>query len=208
MPDRSYLAWPFFDERHHALAGEVERFAARELADLDGDAAEVDATCRMLVRQLAEAGLLRHAVPAGYGGIHDHLDVRSLCLVRETLARFAGLADFAFAMQGLGSGAISLFGTEDQRRAWLPAVADGRKIAAFALSEREAGSDVAAIATTAEPDGAGFVLNGAKTWISNGGIADFYIVFARTGEAPAAKGLSAFIVDPGRRASRSPSASR
>ena len=195
MPDRSYLTWPFFEERHRALAAEVERFATGTLADLDAGADDVDATCRMLVRQLAEVGLLRHVVPAAYGGIADGLDVRSLCLVRETLARFASLADFAFAMQGLGSGAITLFGTEDQRRAWLPGVADGRKIAAFALSEREAGSDVAAIATTAEPDGAGFVLNGAKTWISNGGIADFYVVFARTGEAPAAKGLSALIVD-------------
>jgi acyl-CoA dehydrogenase len=149
----------------------------------------------MLVARLAESGLLRHVVPAASGGMDDFLDVRSLCLIRETLGRFASLADFAFAMQGLGSGAISLFGTEDQRRAWLPAVAEGRSIAAFALSEREAGSDVAAIATTAEPAGDGFVLNGAKTWISNGGIADFYVVFAHTGEAPGAKGLSAFIVD-------------
>jgi acyl-CoA dehydrogenase len=195
MPDRSYLAWPFFEERHRALAAEVERFAADALTDLDDNAADVDATCRRLVGRLAEAGLLRHVVPAAYGGVHERLDVRSLCLARETLARFAALADFAFAMQGLGSGAISFFGTEDQRRAYLPAVADGRKIAAFALSEREAGSDVAALATTAEPDGDHFVLNGAKTWISNGGIAHFYVVFARTGEAPAAKGLSAFIVD-------------
>jgi acyl-CoA dehydrogenase len=195
MPDRSYLAWPFFDERHSALAAEVERFAEGAVTDLDEGAADVDAACRTLVARLAEAGLLRHAVPAAYGGLHHRLDIRALCLVRETLARFASLADFAFAMQGLGSGAITLFGTEDQRRAYLPAIAEGRKIAAFALSEREAGSDVAAIATTAQPDGAGFVLNGAKAWISNGGIADFYVVFARTGEAPGAKGLSAFIVD-------------
>jgi len=195
MPDRSYLAWPFFDERHAALAGEVERFATDALADVDEETGDVDATCRTLVARLAEAGLLRHAVPAAHGGAGERLDVRSLCLIRETLARYAALADFAFAMQGLGSGAISLFGTEDQRRAYLPAVAEGRKIAAFALSEREAGSDVAALATTAEPDGAGFVLNGAKTWISNGGIADFYVTFARTGEAPRAKGISAFVVD-------------
>jgi acyl-CoA dehydrogenase len=195
MPDRSYLAWPFFDDRHRALAAEVERFAADALADVSEDRSDVDATCRVLVKHLAAAGLLRHAVPAAYGGMHDRLDVRSLCLVRETLARSAALADFAFAMQGLGSGAITLFGTEDQRRAWLPAVAEGRKVPAFALSEREAGSDAAALATTAEPDGAGFVLNGAKTWISNGGIADFYVVFARTGEAPGAKGISAFVVD-------------
>jgi acyl-CoA dehydrogenase len=197
MSDRTYLDWPFFEDRHAALTAEVERFAADALTDLDHDASDVDATCRTLVGRLAEAGLLRHAVPAPYRGIRENLDVRSLCLVRETLARFAALADFAFAMQGLGSGAISLFGTDDQRRAWLPAVAEGRKIAAFALSEQDAGSDVAALATTAEQDGPGFVLNGAKTWISNGGIADFYIVFARTGEAPGARGLSAFVVDAG-----------
>jgi acyl-CoA dehydrogenase len=195
MPDQTYLAWPFFEDRHRTLAAEVERFASEALADVSEDASDIDATCRMLVGRLAAAGLLRHAVPAAYGGASERLDVRSLCLVRETLARFAALADFAFAMQGLGSGAITLFGTEDQRRAWLPAVAEGRKIPAFALSEREAGSDAAALATTAEPDGAGFVLNGAKTWISNGGIADFYVVFARTGEAPGAKGISAFVVD-------------
>jgi acyl-CoA dehydrogenase len=195
MPDRSYLAWPFFDDRHRALAPEVERFASEALADVSEHASDVDATCRMLVARLAEAGLLRHAVPAAYGGASERLDVRSLCLIRETLARFAALADFAFVMQGLGSGAITLFGTDDQRRAYLPAVAEGRKIPAFALSEREAGSDAAVLATTAEPDGAGFVLNGAKAWISNGGIADFYVVFARTGEAPGAKGISAFVVD-------------
>ena len=133
---------------------------------------------------------MRHAVPAAWGGGSERLDVRSLCLIRETLARFAALADFAFAMQGLGSGAISLFGAEEQRRAICRRSRGGRKIAAFALSEPEAGSDLAADATTAAPDGAGFVLNGAKTWISNGGIADFYVVFARTGEAPGARGLS------------------
>jgi acyl-CoA dehydrogenase len=195
MPDRTYLAWPFFEARHRALADEVERWATGAIIDSDEHAADIDTTCRMLVARLAEAGLLRHAVPAAYGGRDERLDVRSLCLARETLARFASLADFAFAMQGLGSGAITLFGTEDQRRTYLPAVAQGSKIAAFALSEREAGSDVAATATTAAPDGADFVLNGAKTWISNGGIADFYVVFARTGEAPGAKGLTAFIVD-------------
>ena len=121
--------------------------------------------------------------------------MRSLCLVRETLARFASLADFAFAMQGLGSGAISLFGTEDQRRAYLPAVAEAARSRRSRSPSPRPAPTSAAIATTAEPDGAGFVLNGAKTWISNGGIADFYVVFARTGEAPGAKGLSAFIVD-------------
>ena len=194
MPDRSYLAWPFFDQRHAALAHEIERFAADALSDLDEDA-EVGGTCRMLVARLAESGLLRHAVPAAWGGSSERLDVRSLCLVRETLARFAPLADFAFAMQGLGSGAITLFGTDEQRRAYLASVAKGRKIAALALSEPDAGSDLAAVGTTAEPDGTGFVLNGAKTWISNAGIADFYVVLARTGEAPGARGLSAFVVD-------------
>jgi acyl-CoA dehydrogenase len=195
MSDRTYLAWPFFEDRHRALSEEIERWAADALGDLVEDSADVDRTCRMLVARLAEAGLLRHVAPAAHGGPQERLDVRSLCIARETLARFASLADFAFAMQGLGSGPITLFGTEEQRRRYLPAVADGRKIAAFALSELEAGSDVAALATTAEPDGTGFVLNGAKAWISNGGIADFYVLFARTGEAPGAKGLSAFIVD-------------
>jgi acyl-CoA dehydrogenase len=191
MPDRSFLAWPFFDERHRAHAAAFQRFA--ETLD-PTDTTDLDRSCRLLVARLAEAGLLRHTVPAAYGGASERLDVRTLCLGRETLARFEALADFAFAMQGLGSGAISLFGTEEQRRAYLPAVAEGGKIAAFALSEQAAGSDVAAIVTTAEADGTGFVLNGAKTWISNGGIADFYTVFARTGQA-GAKGLSAFIVD-------------
>jgi acyl-CoA dehydrogenase len=194
MPDRSFLAWPFFEERHRALLEEVERFAAAELTD-PGEDADVNSTCRMLVARLAEAGLLRHTVPAAWDGSSERLDVRSLCLIRETLARFAALADFAFAMQGLGSGAITLFGDEEQRRAYLPAVAGGRKIAALALSEPEAGSDLAAAATTAAPDGTGFVLNGTKSWISNGGIADFYVVLARTSEAPGARGLSAFIVD-------------
>jgi acyl-CoA dehydrogenase len=195
MPDRSYLAWPFFDEGHRALAAEVERIATAAFSEPDEDPADVHGTCRELVGRLAEAGLLRHAVPATWAGSSERLDVRSLCLIRETLARFAALADFAFAMQGLGSGAITLFGTDDQRRAYLPAVAEGRRIAALALSEPDAGSDLAAVGTTAEPDGTGFVLNGTKTWISNAGIADFYVVLARTGEAPSARGLSAFVVD-------------
>jgi acyl-CoA dehydrogenase len=193
MPDRSFLGWPFFEERHRALAADIEHLSA--MSDSPTGHADVDATCRRLVRRLADAGLLRHCVPAAYGGASERLDVRTLCLVRETLARGDALADFAFAMQGLGSGPISLFGSEEQRRTYLPAVAEGRRIAAFALSEAAAGSDVAALATTARPDGDGFVLNGAKTWISNGGIADFYVVFARTGEGPGGKGLSAFIVD-------------
>jgi acyl-CoA dehydrogenase len=194
MPDRSFLAWPFFDEEHRVLAADVERIAAA-FSEPDEDPADVHGTCRELVGRLAGAGLLRHVVPAAWGGSSERLDVRSLCLIRETLARFAALADFAFAMQGLGSGAITLFGTDDQRRAYLPAVAEGRRIAALALSEPAAGSDLAAVRTTAEPDGTGFVLNGNKTWISNAGIADFYVVLARTGEASGARGLSAFVVD-------------
>lgn len=195
MPDKSFLDWPFLDEGHKALAYDLDAWAGREVADLAHAESDVDGACRQLVDRLGRGGWLRHAVPASHGGVRDKLDVRSLCLIRETLARHGGLADFAFAMQGLGSGPISLFGTEDQKAAYLPAVAKGEKIAAFALSEPEAGSDVAALATTAERDGDHFVLNGQKTWISNGGIADFYVVFARTGEAPGAKGLSAFIVD-------------
>jgi acyl-CoA dehydrogenase len=193
MSDRSFLAWPFFEERHRALVTEIEQLSG--ISDSLTDHADVDAKCRRLVRGLADAEILRHTVPAAYGGASERLDVRTLCLVRETLAHSEPLADFAFAMQGLGSGAISLFGSEEQRSAYLPAVAQGRQIAAFALSEEAAGSDVAAIATTATADGRDFVLNGAKTWISNGGIADFYVVFARTGEGPGAKGLSAFVVD-------------
>ena len=195
MPDRSFLTWPFFDDGHRALADALDRWAGSALGGLVEREDDVDETSRALVARLAEGGWLRYAVPAAYGGARAGLDARCLCLIRETLARHGGLADFAFAMQGLGSGAISLFATEELRRDYLPAVAEGRRLAAFALSEPEAGSDVAALATTAEPDGDSYVLNGAKTWISNGGIADFYTVFARTGEAPGAKGLSTFAVD-------------
>jgi acyl-CoA dehydrogenase len=186
-----FLDWPFFDESHRALAEGLERWCASELTD--DEPADVDSACRDLVSKLGEAGWLRHCVPDEAGRI----DVRSLALIRETLARHSGLADFVFAMQGLGSGAISLFGSEAQKAAYLPAVARGDKIAAFALTEPESGSDVANVATRAEPAQGGFVLNGEKAFISNGGIADFYVVFARTGEAPGAKGLSAFLVDRG-----------
>jgi len=196
MPDRTFLNWPFFEDRHRELAAALGAWAERELSGL-GEPEDVDAACRDLVARLGEAGWLRHAVPAAYGGARETLDVRSLCLARETLARHSGLADFSFAMQGLGSGPITLFGDDALRRRYLPAVAEGGAIAAFALSEPEAGSDVAALATTAEARGDDYVLNGTKTWISNGGIADFYVVFARTGEAPGAKGLSAFVVDAG-----------
>jgi acyl-CoA dehydrogenase len=194
MPDRSFLDWPFFEDRHRVLALELDAWAAKVLPGLV-DHHDVDASCRRLVAALGEAGWLRHAVPASHGGVSDRLDVRSLCLIRETLARHDGLADFAFAMQGLGTGSISLFGTDALKDRILPPVRDGRTIAAFALSEPDAGSDVAAMTTTAVPDGPDAVrIDGVKTWISNGGIADHYVVFARTGEAPGARGLSAFLV--------------
>jgi acyl-CoA dehydrogenase len=188
------LSWPFFDESHRRFADALSRFANVHLAPLPhGD---VDAACRARVKALGEAGFLKAAVPAAHGGLHDVLDVRTLCVAREILAYHDGLADFAFAMQGLGSGAITLFGSEDLKSQYLPPVRDGRAIAAFALTEAEAGSDAAAIATTARPDGPSHIrIDGTKTFISNGGIADFYVVFVRTGEAPGTRGLSAFVVD-------------
>ena len=192
MSDRTFLDWPFFEPRHRELAVKLERWCARHLDDKHPR--NIDAACRDLVRDLARGGWLEYAAPdpRRRGAMHD---VRALCLIRETLARHSGLADFSFAMQGLGSGAIALYGSPKLRKKYLTAVRTGRKIAAFALSESEAGSDVAALATNDTRDGDHYVINGGKTWISNGGIADFYVVFARTGEAPAAKGLSAFIVD-------------
>ena len=194
MADKSYLGWPFFEQRHAALERELDAWAAEHLRDAHGS--DTDAQCRALVRALGDAGWLRHAIGGtAYGGALDAIDTRAICLIRETLARHNGLADFAFAMQGLGSGAISLFGSDANKQAYLPRVAKGEAIAAFALSEPQAGSDVAAMQCAAEQDGDHYVLNGEKTWISNGGIADFYVVFARTGEQPGARGISAFIVD-------------
>ena len=194
MADTAYLDWPFFEERHRALARELDAWAAQHIAQ--EHPRDVDAACRALVNQLGEAGWLRHAIGgSAYGAVGDTIDTRAICLIRETLARHAGLADFAFAMQGLGSGAITLFGSAANRAAYLPRVAQGDAIAAFALSEPDAGSDVAAMACTARRDGDDYILDGEKTWISNGGIADFYVVFARTGEAPGARGISSFIVE-------------
>ena len=194
MSDKNYLAWPFLEARHAELEQALDVWAAQHVAGAHAE--DVDAACRHLVRQLGEGGWLRHAIGGtAYGGIGDSIDTRAICLIRETLARHNGLADFAFAMQGLGSGAISLFGSEANRAAYLPRVARGEAIAAFALSEPQAGSDVAAMQCAATLDGDHYVLNGEKTWISNGGIADFYVVFARTGEQPGARGISAFIVD-------------
>jgi len=189
MADVATLKWPFFEDRHRAWAEKLGTWATANLAHVDHT--DVDAACRKLVRTLGEAGVL--AVTAPSEG-NEELDVRTLALARETLAAHSGLADFAFAMQGLGAGPISLYGNAAQRAAWLPKTRSGAAIAAFALSEPASGSDVANIAATARRDGGDYVLDGEKTWISNGGIADLYIVFARTGEAPGARGLSAFIV--------------
>ena len=190
----SYLSWPFFEARHQTLAHELDHWASANLSQ--SHPADVDQACRALVRQLGEAGWLRHAIAgSSYGAHANAIDTRAICLIRETLARYNGLADFVFAMQGLGSGAISLFGTPQQRENYLPKVASGQSIAAFALSEPDAGSDVAAMQCSAQFDGDHYVLNGQKTWISNGGIADFYVLFARTGEQPGSRGISAFIVD-------------
>ena len=193
----SHLDWPFFEPRHRAFAAELGTWADAHLAHDHGP--DVDAECRALVRSLGDAGWFSHAVAgSAYGGAAETIDTRSICLARETLARRSGLADFAFAMQGLGSGAISLAGTEAQKRQWLPKVAAGDAIAAFALSEPEAGSDVGAMRCAAREDGDAYVLDGEKTWISNGGIADVYVVFARSdAAAKGAKGISAFIVEAG-----------
>jgi len=199
MPDSKHLAWPFFDERHRAEAREYERWTAEALPALldgsDGDLDAVYACAGRLVAALGRAGLLRACVPASHGGAREEVEVRSLCLAREILAESSSLADFAFAMQGLGSVPITLAGSEAQKRAFLPGVAAGTLIAAFALSEPDAGSDVGAIATRATRDGSDWRLDGVKTWISNAGLAHYYVVFARSGEEPGTKGLSAFIVD-------------
>ncbi len=193
MGDKTFLDWPFFEDHHRNHAARLETWAASNLADMDhGD---TDQTCRDLVASLgADGWLLPSGINPETGGA---LDVRTLCLTRETLARYDGLADFAFAMQGLGTGAISLFGSDHQKREWLSKTRAGTAISAFALTEPQSGSDVANSTMTAVEDGDDFILNGEKTWISNGGIADVYTVFARTGEAPGAKGLSAFVVPAG-----------
>lgn len=195
---RGATGGPFFDAGHRDLESRLQVWARENLHDISHEEHDVDDTCRELVRRLGQGGWLRHAVAGkAYGGHADHLDTRSLCLLRETLASHHGLADFAFAMQGLGSGSISLFGTDAQKARYLPRVASGEAIAAFALSEPMAGSDVAAMQCHAWRDGDDYVIEGEKTWISNGGIADFYVVFVRSGEAEGARGISAFIVDDG-----------
>ena len=200
MADTSFLSWPFFEGFHRDLARDLDSWCAREIEPLEGKEDEdLDGTCREIVRRLGAGGWLRHAVAAD----SERLDVRSLCLIRETLGRFSGIADFAFALQGLGSGPLSLFGSEAQRRTWLPRVAAGEAIPAFALSEAEAGSDVAAMSTAARRDGDSWVIDGEKTWISNAGLADFYAVFCRLPEM-GEKGFGAFLVEavnPGLRVS-------
>ncbi|MCY7318479.1 MAG: acyl-CoA dehydrogenase family protein [Ramlibacter sp.] len=204
MSDTSFLDWPFFEERHRELARSLDAWAMSNIPH--GHGPDVDAQCRALVTSLGSAGWLRHAVGGLPWGASEQIDTRAICLIREILASHSGLADFAFAMQGLGSGAISLQGTAAQKQNYLGRVARGEAIAAFALSEPEAGSDVAALQCSARVEGEHAVLSGEKTWISNGGIADFYVVFARSGEGEesgrsgpvrGARGISAFIVDAG-----------
>ena len=196
MARLDHLALPFFDDGHRALADELDDWAAQHLVGIDHH--DTDRACRALVRALGDAGFLRHCVPAAHGGASEALDSRALVVCRETLARHDGLADFAFAMQGLGSGPVTLAGSAALQAEVLPRVARGDWISAFALSEPEAGSDVAAIACTARDDGDAYVLDGEKTWISNGGIADLYVVFARSDAASSgAKGISAYIVEAG-----------
>ncbi|HET9715989.1 MAG TPA: acyl-CoA dehydrogenase family protein [Pseudolabrys sp.] len=191
MSDKSFLNWPFLEARHRVLSEKLEAWTAENLSTPDHH--DIDQSCRRLVSMLGRDGWLNFSAPDEAEG--NRIEVRALALIRETLARHSGLADFAFAMQGLGAGPISLFGNAQQRGRWLPKTRAGTAIAAFALTEPASGSDVANIATIARRDGDGYILDGEKTWISNGGIADFYIVFARTGEAPGARGLSAFIVE-------------
>ncbi len=194
MADSTYLSWPFFADAHRALQRELAAWRDAHLREIDES--DPGAACRARVAQLGSAGWLKYAVPRAYGGALDSLEVRSLCLVRETLGYASGLAEFAFAMQGLGSGPISLFGSEALKRKYLPRVANGSAVAAFAISEADAGSDVGAMQTTARLDGASIVVNGAKTWISNAGIADHYVVFCRWPEA-GDRTFTALVVDAG-----------
>ena len=193
MIDSSYLGWPFFTQLHRQLANAIDEWAGQHLPQQHME--DTDAACNRLLALLADGGWLNHAAPAPEHDPGKQLDVRSLCLIRETLARYSGLADFVFAMQGLGSGAIALFGNQAQKNDYLPGVRSGNKTAAFALSESGAGSDVVSMITSAVEDGDDYVINGEKTWISNGGIADFYTLFVKTGEETGARGLSAIIVD-------------
>ena len=192
--DKTYLEWPFFEEHHRTLAVNIDLWCQANLTNTHNHL-DIDKACKDLVSKLADGGWLRYVVPKAYGGIFDDIDVRSLCLIRETLARYDGLADFVFAMQGLGSGTITLFGSTKVKEEYLRDVATGKKIAAFALTELESGSDVADMTSAAKDMGDYYLVNGTKTYISNGGIADYYVLFVRTGEAAGAKGLSAMVLD-------------
>ena len=191
----SFFDLPFFSDAHRSLAVELQRWARERVGETsETGEKDVDQTCRNYVKALGDAGWLGLAVPAEFGGMHDRLDVRSLCIARETLASASGLADFAFAMQGLGAGPISIFGSKELRERYLPGVKSGQAIAAFAISEASAGSDVSAMKTTARRDGSGYVIDGEKTWISNGGIADFYVVFCKVADTE--KDFIALVVEP------------
>lgn len=190
-----FLEWPFFDDAHRRMAGEFDAWVMRHHAALESEGADETETVRAQARLLGADGWLRYLLPAALGGPREKVDVRGLCLARDILARVSGLADCTFAMQGLAAVPIVLFGTAEQQRNYLPGLANGSRIGAFGLSEAQAGSDVAALATSARREGDSYILDGRKTWISNAGVADTYIVFARTGEAPGAKGLSAFVVN-------------
>jgi alkylation response protein AidB-like acyl-CoA dehydrogenase len=193
--DSATLDWPFFTDSHRELAAKLDEWARTEITEgaAGSDESDVDRACRSVVKKLGRAGWLKYTVPAAYGGAHEQLDVRSLCIARETIARISGLADISFAMQGLGAGPITLFGSDELKKRYLPRVAAGDAIAAFAISEAEAGSDIGSMQTTARLDGGSYVIDGEKTWISNGGIADFYVVFCRL----ESKGFIAIVVEPG-----------
>jgi acyl-CoA dehydrogenase len=199
LSDLTYLDWPFFDDAHRKFAEELTAWAKKEIAPLEGDDHStldaLDKSFKHLIKKLGESGWLKYTIPQAYGGALETFDVRHMALARSILGYHSGLADFAFAMQGLGSGPITLFGSDDLKRRYLPDVGVGKRTAAFAISEPESGSDVASMTTTAQLDGNHYVLNGVKTWISNAGIADQYVLFARTGDAPGSKGLSAFVIE-------------
>jgi acyl-CoA dehydrogenase len=192
----SFFGLPFFTDEHRSFATMLRGWASENYKETGATGEkDTDQLCRDYVKALGEAGWLAYTVPASHGGVHERLDVRSLCIARETLASFSGLLDFSFAMQGLGAGPISLFGSIALRKRYLPRVATGEAIAAFAISESNAGSDIAAMKTTARRDGDSYVIDGEKTWISNGGIADFYVVFARLADTP--REFLAIVVEPG-----------
>jgi len=199
MSDTTYLDWPFFDKTHREFAADLTTWAKKEIAPHENDDHRtndaLDNSFKNIIKKLGEAGWLKYTIPAAYGGALEHFDVRHIALARSILGYHTGIADFAFAMQGLGSGSITLFGSKELKEKYLPDVGTGNRTAAFAISEPECGSDVASMSTEAKLNGNHYVINGVKTWISNAGIADQYVLFARTGDAPGAKGLSAFVID-------------